>query len=53
MPRAQPKRKKKKKTILHDQKYFSKFKSTEKTYITEVDPKMSFEVSYENICNKC
>lgn len=35
--------------ILYNQKYFNKFKSTEKIYITEMDLKMNLNSSYK-IC---
>ena len=37
---------------LHNQKYFNKFKSTEKIYITEMDLKMNLKGSYKNLFNK-
>ena len=37
---------------LHNQKYFNKFKSTEKIYITETDLKMNLKGSYKNLFNK-
>lgn len=37
--------------ILHNQKYFNKFKSTEKIYITEMDLKMNLKGSYKNLFN--
>lgn len=35
--------------ILHNQKYFNKFKSTEKIYVTEMDLKMNLNSSYKNL----
>lgn len=35
--------------ILYNQKYFNKFKSTEKIYITEMDLKMNLNSSYKNL----
>lgn len=35
--------------ILHNQKYFNKFKSTEKIYITEMDLKMNLNSSCKNL----